>query len=68
MIGESFERASYHFEERRILIEDHQAGIYNTSILLNHEKNVSPSRLQTNTRKIYERDKKTWLLEYNIDP
>ena len=39
MIGESFEREIYHFEARISLIEDHnQPGIYNTSIILNHEK------------------------------
>ena len=67
-IGESFERASYHFEERISLIRDHQLGISNTSILLTPKKNVCSSWLQTNTRKIHERDKKPWLLEYNVDP
>ena len=39
MIGESFERESYHFEARISLIGDHhQPGIYNTSILLTHEQ------------------------------
>ena len=39
MMGESFERASYPFEARICLIEDHhQPGICNASILLTHEQ------------------------------
>ena len=38
MIGDIFERAIYHFEERIDLIREHQIGICNTSILLNHEQ------------------------------
>ena len=38
MIGESFERASYHFEARIDLIRDYQPDICNTSILSTHEQ------------------------------
>ena len=39
MIGDIFERASYHFEERIRLIEDHhQLGICNTLILLTYDQ------------------------------
>ena len=68
MIGQIFERETYHFEERFSLIRDLQPDIYKTSVLLTQKKNVSSSWLQTNTRKIHERDKQTWLLEYSVDP
>ena len=39
MIGERFERASYHFEARISLIKyHHQLVICNTSILLTHDQ------------------------------
>ena len=38
MIGESFERASYHFKAIISLIGDQQLGICNTSILLTHKQ------------------------------